>query len=99
MKFSSLSVVAPLVTAAVASPVAGKGWNSVGSCLTQGQAQYLVDQFKIILGSANKTEVVEVATAVIADGYVETSDSINSLAGYPVSFLLMLAPATPRNRY
>ena len=85
MQFFTVALSAFLATAAVASPVATK-WNGWGDgCLTDAQANYLVQSFKQILSDPNRTAIVAIAEEIIATDYVEISDSINSLAGYPVS--------------
>jgi hypothetical protein len=54
-------------------------------CLSDQQAQFIVKQFHDILTNPNRQAAGQQAQSVIADGYVEESDSINFLAGYPVS--------------
>ena len=83
MQFFTLALSTLLATAAVASPV--KKWNEWENCLTDAQANYLVQSFKQILSDPNRTAIVAIAEEIIATDYVEISDSINSLAGYPVS--------------
>lgn len=54
-------------------------------CLSDAQAAYLVKTFKSIMMNPNRTLAVATGQTLILDSYVETSDSINVLAGYPVS--------------
>lgn len=86
MKFFSILLPSVLATAACASPVLsrrGGGWGEC--CLTDAQATYLVESFKNILSNPNRTAAAATAQVIISDDYIEVSDSINSLAGYPVS--------------
>jgi len=84
MKFSSYVLPAVLATTAVASPVTKRTEDTSCECLTDDQAYSLVQQFKSILTNPDRSAANATAQVVIADGYVETSDSINSLAGYPL---------------
>lgn len=54
-------------------------------CMSDAQAAFIVKTFKSILMNPDRNAAVQTANTLIADNYVETSDSINVLAGYPVS--------------
>ena len=66
------------------SPIPGYPMGN-GLCLTDQQAQFIVNAFETILVAPNRQVANTTAQTLIADGYVEESDSINFLAGYPVS--------------
>lgn len=92
MKFALWAVTAAFATGAVAAPsttvVRGLDKKDEGDCcLNDYQATYLVEQFKSILTNPDRQAANQTAQTVIADDYVEVSDSINSLAGYPVRLL------------
>lgn len=61
------------------------GW---GPCLSDGQAAWIVSNFKSILTNPDRNASAQTATKLLDNSYVETSDSINVLAGYPVSSIL-----------
>ncbi|KPI39672.1 uncharacterized protein AB675_3500 [Cyphellophora attinorum] len=54
------------------------------NCLTTEQATSIVATFSSFLTNPNRTATAEIAQALLAEGYVEESDSINYLAGYPL---------------
>lgn len=58
---------------------------ATASCLSNAQATSIVEAFKTILTDPDRSVVNATAQALIADEFMETSDSINSLAGLPVS--------------
>ena len=60
-------------------------------CLNDEQANFIVAAFQSILTNPNRQSANVTAQTLVADNYVETSDSINTLAGYPAS-----APLVPR---
>ena len=81
MKFLSILAPLALVSAAVALP-AWNDWN--GNCVTQAEADDIVNKFASILAHSNVNAANATAQALIADGFFEKSDSINLLAGFPV---------------
>lgn len=81
MKF--FSVLATMALASIVS--AAPGWNDWNSGLTQKDAEDIVAKFSSVLTHADIPTANKTAQALIAEGYTETSDSINILAGYPVS--------------
>lgn len=94
MKFSTVTAVLATAGTAFAGllPNQGNPFSPIpnypignGLCLTDQQAQFIVNAFKTVLTSQDRNAAKTLANALIADGYVEESDSINFLAGYPVS--------------
>lgn len=90
MHFTSLVVAAMAVAYTTAtnipnpfSPIPGYPWG-YGNCLNDQQASFIVEQFRLILASPNRQTANTIAQTLIANNYVESSDSINILAGYPV---------------
>lgn len=81
MKFFGVLASLALATTTLAAP----GWNDWNSALTQKDAEDIVAKFSSVLTHADIPTANKTAQALIADGYTETSDSINILAGYPVS--------------
>ena len=81
MKF--FGVLAPLVMATTA--LAAPGWGDRNGALSQRDAEDIVAKFSSILTHADIPTANKTAQALIAEGYTETSDSINILAGFPVS--------------
>jgi len=79
MKFSTIASGLALASAAAASPLQ--------RCLTQQQGNTIVNKFISILEdkSYNGQSANATAEALIANDYVEISDSILSLEGAPVS--------------
>lgn len=93
MQFKTLLLAAAAVTSAVAIPapgllnnnkVPGYPWG-IPYCLSDSQAAFVVKQFKSILTNPDRKAAIATANVMLSDNYVETSDSINVLAGYPVS--------------
>jgi hypothetical protein len=76
MRFSSL----PLMALAMA-PAATLAWNDWSSCLTDAEAQSIVDRSIIYLQHFNIPEANATAQELFAPGLVEFGDSINSLRG------------------
>lgn len=62
------------------------GWN--GKCLTSAQAQSIVDRSIIYLMHTDVAAAVAAGNSLFADDITEFGDSINSLRGDAVSFLL-----------
>lgn len=96
MQFKSLLLAATAATSVLALPtfdlLGGLGGNRVPGypyglpqCMSDAQAAFIVKTFKSILMNPNRAAAVTTGSSLIADNYVETSDSINVLAGYPVS--------------
>lgn len=95
MKFTSTIAALATIGSAVAglipngqlknpfSPIPGYPIGN-GLCLTDQQAQFIVNAFKTILTAQDRQVANATAQTLIADGYVEESDSINILAGYPL---------------
>jgi glycine cleavage system regulatory protein len=82
MKFFSLLAPLALVSSGLAFPVLT--WNS----FSQGEAVDIVNKFTQILAHSNIAAANATAQALIANNFVEKSDSINILAGIPVSSAL-----------
>lgn len=59
------------------------GW---GSCLSDAQAAWIIQNFKSILTNPDRNAAAQTANKLLDNSYVETSDSINVLAGDPVSY-------------
>lgn len=85
------------------SPISGYPMGN-GLCLTDAQAKFLAGQFKSVLTNPDRQAANVTATALVADSYVETSDSINILAGFPLggstfsgkqAFIGMFFPTPP----
>ena len=92
MQIKSLLFAAAAASSAFAKPTFFSNGKSVpgypwgwGNCLNDQQAAFIVKQFKSILTNPDRQAAVKIANDMLADNYVETSDSINVLAGYPVS--------------
>lgn len=54
------------------------------NCLSDSQAGQIVNAFESILTNPNRQQANKTAQALIANNYQEISDSINSLAGFPL---------------
>ena len=78
MKFTLIA--SALATAAIAAPQWGE-WQ--GNCVSQATAESLVQGYADVLGHVGNYTAT--ANAILDTNYVEISDSINILAGYPVS--------------
>jgi hypothetical protein len=59
--------------------------SNTAACLSDEQTKWIVDSFKIILSHPDRNVAKSTAIELIADEFLETSDSINSLSGLPVS--------------
>ena len=103
MKFSTIAVAANAIATASAgtidhearnllSPIRGYPFGN-GFCLSDSQANFLAEQFKSVLTNPNRQAANTLATVLVASNYVETSDSINLLAGFPVSNAPMHIPS------
>jgi hypothetical protein len=53
-------------------------------CLSDQQATFLVNTFATMLSNPDRSATQAMGNVLIADGYTETSDSINILAGFPL---------------
>lgn len=92
MKF--FTAITALAAAGVASAAAitERGWGSPipnypwgnGVCLTDQQATFIVNAYMNILTNPNRQAANATAQTLVTNNYVETSDSINMLAGYPL---------------
>lgn len=98
MQFSTLLLSALAATTAVfAAPTQSSNPFSPvpnyplgnGVCLTDAQANFLAEQFRQTLALVDRNAAAKLANVLFADSYTETSDSINILAGYPVSLILL----------
>lgn len=93
MQIKSLLLAAAAATSALAMPnlsargnnVPGYPWNWNPWCMNDAQAQFIVNQFYSILTNQDRQGAIKTATGLLANSFSETSDSINVLAGYPVS--------------
>ena len=98
-KMPSLCFVASLlVGTAVGSAITGTPyWNpslsqsswptaATSSCLSGPQATSIVAKFESLLTGPQAPSFNATASALLANDFADTSDSIDSLAGYPVRF-------------
>ncbi len=99
-----LSILAPLALATTAVALPGWGdWHGHGpkcpesTCLTQADAETVVDSFIAIIDHPDVAAANASAQKYLADSFFEKSDSINLLAGYPVSS--SRAKNTPRTSF
>lgn len=106
MQFKSLLLAVTAATSVFALPTldllsGGKNGNKVPGypwgipgCLNDAQAAFVLKQFKSILTNPDRGAAVQTANILLSDKYVETSDSINVLAGQPVSkpYLYLYSP-------
>ena len=86
-----------LTTAAAGAVAAPSISTAPAGCLTNSQAKTIVASFETILSATDRAVALLAAQSLIADEFVETSDSMNSLTGSLVSFLSssMSALSTP----
>lgn len=87
MKFSVAAITA-FATAALAIPQWGNWGCPQDQCISQDDANRLVDRFISVLGHYDSDigDAATTANAILADSYREISDSILSLEGLPVSY-------------
>lgn len=86
MKFlSALSSLAFLTCLVQASPT-WEGWNN--GCLSAAEAQSIVDRSIIFLQHLDIPLANKTAQSLFAPDIVEFGDSINSLRGDPVSYVV-----------
>jgi len=84
--FTTIVASAALLACSVmATPYKGRNggngrWNGNHDCLTTDTAALLVNGFGSLLSNYSTS----VAESILADNFTDTSDSINSLAGYPL---------------
>lgn len=83
--FVTLAATAALVSSVAAVPWGPGSWGpwgrpNPGKCLTQESAQYLVDGFEGLISAYTDAN----ADKLLSEDFSDFSDSINSLAGYPV---------------
>lgn len=102
MQIKSLLIAAAAATTTLANPLLGLGQSTVpgypwglGSCLTRQQATWIVQQFKSVITNPNRDAAVKLASVLLDDSFSETSDSINVLAGHPVSISFLPFPVPP----
>lgn len=86
MKFSLIASVAALATAAFAAPAEELDKRNF-FCVSQQQAEKYIQRFTGILTKQGSDLGDYLATAdkLLSNNFQEISDSINSLAGFPVS--------------
>lgn len=77
-------------TVAAAGAAAATSTASPAGCLTSGQAREIVGSFKTILSAADRGLALATAQSLIAEEFIETSDSLNSLAGLMVRRRVMV---------
>jgi len=95
MKLASVLLPFVLASTVTATPLPKR----TSTCLTDAKANYFVQGFKSILTNPDREAANATAQVLVATGYVETSDSINSLAGYPVRIFIHLSiPRSVSNR-
>ena len=97
MRLSSLIAMAASAAGVLASPVFNSSTNPFspipgypfgnGFCLTDKQANFLVSTFAGALENTNRQATNATMQVLLANNWVEQSDSINTLAGYPVCSL------------
>lgn len=66
--------------------------SNTAACLSDEQTKWIVDSFKTILSHPDRSVAKSTANGLIADEFLETSDSINSLSGLPVSLIRYPCP-------
>lgn len=95
MRFLSLiALAASAATSVLAFPYNGTASNRFspipgyplgnGFCLTDSQAKFLVSTFSGALANTNRNATNATMQVLLASNWIEQSDSINILAGYPV---------------
>lgn len=90
MKFSLIASVTALATAALAAPAPAPAEELEKRnffCVNQGQAEQYIQRFTGILDKQGSDlgDYLATANKLLANNFQEISDSINSLAGFPVS--------------
>lgn len=92
MQFKTLLLAATAATSALAAPTFDLGGSRVPGypyglpqCLNDAQAAFIIKTFKSILTNPDRKAAVATANTIIDTRFTETSDSINVLAGNPVS--------------
>ncbi|KAK4212149.1 hypothetical protein QBC37DRAFT_197618 [Rhypophila decipiens] len=76
------STIDPRTICLLKPKVSGYPVSILGVCLEDKQANFIVEKFKSILTNPDRSAAKATAEALIAQVYVEESDSINILAGY-----------------
>lgn len=84
MQFKTIALAIAAATSALALPgygstVPGYPWG-FGFCLSDQQANWVVQQYKSILTNNNRAAAVQTANQLLDNNYQETSDSIVSIA-------------------
>ena len=91
--FATLAATAAAIGAAAAAPGGGNYQSpspipgyppGIPWCLSDQQANFIVKNYAALLSSPSGAAKNQTAQVSIADGYTETSDSIDILAGFPV---------------
>lgn len=85
MKFSLALAPLALVTSVTASTLHTRDWSDWQNCLSQSQAETIVNEYASILTHSDPAAANATAQALLDVNYVEISDSILSLEGQPVS--------------
>ncbi len=97
MKFSSVLASVAFASSALALPGNWNDWVKGGplcppanNCLTQGDADDIVAKFVSLLDHPDVNAANATAQALLGPDFYEKSDSINMLAGHPVSLQHLL---------
>lgn len=88
MKFALLASITALATAALAAPADKLAERSL-SCISQSQAEKFIERFNGVLTKQGSDlgDYLTTVDKLLAPNFQEISDSINSLAGFPVHTL------------
>src|SRR5947209_2510377 len=78
--FASVLLPALFATAAVASALPSKRWDEE-HCCTDNQVNHLVQTYHQHLTNPDRQAAADAAAAILAEGYSQYSESVNSLAG------------------
>ncbi|EHY56004.1 hypothetical protein HRR83_006617 [Exophiala dermatitidis] len=84
MKPFSLLAPFAIVASVASSALPKRDGNCYSDCLSQGQAESIVNQYISILTHTNVTAANATAQALLDENYTEISDSILSLEGLPL---------------
>ncbi|EXJ77622.1 hypothetical protein A1O3_09850 [Capronia epimyces CBS 606.96] len=84
MKLFSILLPLALVMADATSALSNRDGGGWKDCLSQGEAESIVNQYISILTHTNVTAANATAQAVLDNNYTEISDSILSLEGQPL---------------
>ncbi|KAI1630154.1 hypothetical protein EDD37DRAFT_83880 [Exophiala viscosa] len=84
MKFSSIIAPLALASSVTATAIRNRDWSDWQNCLSQTQAETIVNQYASILTHSDPTTANTTAQALLDVNYTEISDSILSLEGQPL---------------